>query len=216
MDENINKKYNKLKVIRFDHIGKYKEKYYLFKCDCGKEKIINLSNVKSGKTKSCGCNYKNSGFKKKYNKYINRKEYIIGYTTNTNKKFYIDKDDYKKIKDVSWYEASNGYVCHKDKNKKVILMHRLITECPKNKIVDHINNNKKDNRKSNLRITNYSINGLNKRKLPKGIFKIKRAKKEYYVIQLRGYRGICKTYKEAKEKRDKIIEKEYLILKKNI
>lgn len=212
MDENINKKYNKLKVIKFDHIGKSKEKYYLFKCECGNEKIINLSNVKSGKTKSCGCNYKISGYQKKYNKYIKRNNYVIGYTTNTNEKFYIDLDDYDKIKDLSWYEASNGYITHKDTNKKVILLHRLITKCPNDKIIDHKNHNKKDNRKNNLKITTYSINALNKKKKPKGICKVKRNKNEYYVVQLNGYRGIYKTYDEAKKIRDKIIEEEYLQL----
>ena len=218
MDEYIGKKYNKLKVISYDHKGKYNEKYYLFECECGNKKIINFQNVKSGKTKSCGCNYKEilGKLNKKENKYLFKKNYVIGYTTNTSKIFYIDKEDYDKIKDISWYEDYNGYICHKERNKKVILMHRLITKCPNNKIVDHINHNKKDNRKNNLRITDYSINGLNKEKLPKGICKIKSGKKKYYVIQLKGYRGICKTYKEAREKRNKIIKEEYLVLRNYI
>jgi len=32
-----------------------KRKVALYKCDCGKEKIISVYNVASGKTKSCGC-----------------------------------------------------------------------------------------------------------------------------------------------------------------
>ena len=215
MDENIGKKYNKLKAVKYDHKGKYNEKYYLFKCDCGKEKVINLSNVKTGKTKSCGCNYKLSGYQKKYNIYEIKNDYIIGHTTNTNKEFLIDKEDYNKIKKLSWYEQKNGYVCHKDTRKKIILLHRFIMNCPKNKIVDHINHNKKDNRKQNLRITNYSINSLNRKKIPNGISKTIIDNNIYYIVQLKTYRGCFKNYNDAKKLRDKIIKNEYLPIRRN-
>ena len=45
LDENINKKYGKLTIIRLDHIDKYYIKHYLCKCDCGKEKVINFPNM---------------------------------------------------------------------------------------------------------------------------------------------------------------------------
>lgn len=37
-------------------------------------------------------------------------------------------------------------------NGKAIFMHRLIMNCPEDKVIDHINANGLDNRKSNLRI----------------------------------------------------------------
>lgn len=52
----IGEKYNHLtcisEVIKKD---KYYNKYYLFKCDCGNEKIICGKSVINGKTTSCGC-----------------------------------------------------------------------------------------------------------------------------------------------------------------
>lgn len=48
-------KFGRLTCIRFDHIGKHYRSYFLFKCECGKEKIILGSGVISGNTKSCGC-----------------------------------------------------------------------------------------------------------------------------------------------------------------
>jgi len=48
-------KFNRLTAIRFDHIGKHYRSYFLFKCDCGNEKIILGSLVLSDNTKSCGC-----------------------------------------------------------------------------------------------------------------------------------------------------------------
>lgn len=47
-------KFGKLTVLKLDHIEKSK-KYWLCKCDCGKEKIVNGYSLKRGDTKSCGC-----------------------------------------------------------------------------------------------------------------------------------------------------------------
>ena len=48
-------KYNKLTAIRFSHRNKWNQQFWLFRCNCGKEKVICVSNVKSENTKSCGC-----------------------------------------------------------------------------------------------------------------------------------------------------------------
>lgn len=151
-------------------------------------------------------------FQKKFNKYISDDKYVIGYTTNTNKEFYIDLDDYEKVKKLSWYEDKKGYVVHKDKS--MIFLHRFITHAPKGKIVDHINHNKKDNRKDNLRITGYKENSLNRTILPNGISRHKVGNNDYYMVQLNGYRGNYKSYKEALEKRNTIINNEYLIIER--
>lgn len=47
--------YNRLTAVCLDHIGKHNRSYFVFKCSCGKEKVILGSLVKSGNTKSCGC-----------------------------------------------------------------------------------------------------------------------------------------------------------------
>lgn len=51
---NPKEKFNRLTVIKFDH-SKNGRSYFLFQCDCGEEKVILGSLVKSGNTKSCGC-----------------------------------------------------------------------------------------------------------------------------------------------------------------
>ena len=51
----IGDKYNKLTCMSYDHKDKNHIKFYLFKCDCGKEKIMAGPSVKSGHAKSCGC-----------------------------------------------------------------------------------------------------------------------------------------------------------------
>jgi hypothetical protein len=47
-------KFGRLTAIKFSHKNKNKL-YWLFKCDCGNEKIVEKSKAISGHTKSCGC-----------------------------------------------------------------------------------------------------------------------------------------------------------------
>lgn len=48
-------KFNRLTAIKLDHVGSHYRSYFLFRCDCGNEKVILGSGVISGNTKSCGC-----------------------------------------------------------------------------------------------------------------------------------------------------------------
>ena len=50
-------RFNKLIVLK-DLGLKNKNRIFLLKCDCGNEKIITLTSIRSGKTKSCGCIHK--------------------------------------------------------------------------------------------------------------------------------------------------------------
>lgn len=45
--------YKKERIIKGKRNGYFY--YYLCKCDCGKEKIVNDKNLLRGATKSCGC-----------------------------------------------------------------------------------------------------------------------------------------------------------------
>jgi len=48
-------KFGRLTAIKLSDIVKYGISYWLCKCDCGNEKIINSASLKNGNTKSCGC-----------------------------------------------------------------------------------------------------------------------------------------------------------------
>lgn len=48
-------RYGRLTCLKFSYIGKHSRSHFLFKCDCGKEKVILGAVVVSGNTKSCGC-----------------------------------------------------------------------------------------------------------------------------------------------------------------
>ena len=140
-------------------------------CECGNPNLIlvRAGALKNGNTKSCGCldsettAKRNKDFCKKYNTYDLSGEYGVGYTSK-GEEFYFDLEDYDLIKDYCWHLDAYGYVISQNSgtknNRKHIKMHRVLL--PKFKIVDHINHNKRDNRKYNLREVTDSQNSMNK------------------------------------------------------
>lgn len=80
----------------------------------------------------------------------------------------IDCEDLPLLNKNSWCVSSNGYAKRgtKSKGKTTIhYMHRVVTRAKKGEYVDHINGNRLDNRKSNLRVCDQSVNGLNRTSL---------------------------------------------------
>lgn len=78
--------------------------------------------------------------------------------------FVIDKDDLEKISNFTWHLNQNGYVESVDyKSREHIKAHHIIIgKPPKGLVTDHINRNRLDNRKSNLRHVTPRENCLNR------------------------------------------------------
>ncbi len=51
----VNKRFERLIVIRFSHVSDSRRTYWFVKCDCGNTKIVRGTSLRSGNTKSCGC-----------------------------------------------------------------------------------------------------------------------------------------------------------------
>lgn len=118
----------------------------------------------------------------------------------------IDKEDVKIIQQYKWHLNNYGYAMTTPKKGKMILMHRLITNCPNNLVVDHINHIKTDNRKNNLKVCTQKENTQNRKEPAKGITKISRRNNVYYIVQLGGkYLGCFKNINDAIEKRKSYI-----------
>lgn len=146
---------------------KYGSKKWICQCDCKNKTIrsVREGDLKNGKSASCGCDKKgiikfNKETKAKINKYDLSGEYGIGWTSNTNKEFYFDLEDYDKIKQYCWREGQWGYcmTTTKEDNKGKFIQHILLNT---NKTIDHKNRNKMDNRKENLRVCTMQENRIN-------------------------------------------------------
>lgn len=71
-----------------------------------------------------------------------------------------DKADYLYVSSHRWRLTNSGYaMTYVD--RKGVFMHRAIAACPKGLEIDHINHNKMDNRRCNLRIVTRGQNALN-------------------------------------------------------
>lgn len=78
-------------------------------------------------------------------------------------------DDDANVGDYIWYKTYYGYAY----NPVCGFMHRYIMNCPEDMVVDHINGDRLDNRKSNLRICTQHQNNMagSRKKNSKSLFK---------------------------------------------
>ncbi len=77
-----------------------------------------------------------------------------------NKFALVDDSDFAWLSQWSWCVSTKGYAVRKQ-NGHNVTMHRLINNTPEEFQTDHINRNKLDNRRSNLRTVTNSQNHFN-------------------------------------------------------
>lgn len=82
-------------------------------------------------------------------------------TSKPNEFAIVDDEDYEYLNQWKW-SYSNGYAIKRNQ-KSSIGMHRLILKVPNNMVIDHINHNRLDNRKENLRICSKKQNSYNQK-----------------------------------------------------
>lgn len=156
------------------------------KCDCGNEHHISVRGLRYRKTRSCGrcpsVRYEKHGL-------------ITQGVFSDGSYFIIDSDDFNKVKVHSWSRSGNGYI-HSMINGKHVCLHRHIIKINQpGLMVDHINRNKWDNRKENLRITDGVGNGLNKKLDKSGKTSI--------------YRGVCWDKSRSKWRAEIAVGRKY-------
>jgi len=129
------------------------------------------------------------------------------------KKVLYDREDEDLVSQFSWY-LNKGYVETK-KRGRTLLLHRLVTGLydeenrskAKDLVVDHVNGDKLDNRKENLRVVSVQQNAMN-RKRSVGVH-LTPTGKWIAVTTLNGKTYHLGTYGsrgEAKEVYDKMME----------
>lgn len=89
--------------------------------------------------------------------------------TVNNKKVLVDDEDYQKLYPGSFFINNRGYVIFSKYNKQTqksdkVRLHRFLINVDDQQYVDHINGDKLDNRKQNLRTATQSQNIANSKK----------------------------------------------------
>lgn len=107
----------------------------------------------------------------------------------------VDDDDYEKYNHLVWHLSDTGYAVRK--SGKTVRLHRLIMDCPEGMVIDHLNGDKLDNRKSNLRICTQSENAKNMHNV-KG-YSYDKSKNKYVVRYRNKFYGRYATEEEAKK-----------------
>lgn len=88
-----------------------------------------------------------------------------GIFTSKGEEILVDTEDLPVLIPYNWVVFNTGYAMAKGKQtnyeRDTIAMHRLLMSPPKPMVVDHINQQRSDNRKNNLRVVTRSENHLN-------------------------------------------------------
>lgn len=123
---------------------------------CGSQRIRTLSSIKYKKSECCyDCppDYK----------FTVNGDYAVGHLADGTE-FMIDAEDTSLVEKHYWYINGNGYLFRRDaKTRELFYMHRVILGLTPDddRVVDHLNHNKLDNRKCNIRIVTQSENCMN-------------------------------------------------------
>ena len=120
----------------------------------------------------------------------------------------VDVVDLERVKEHRWTLNDNGYV-RTFIGTTPMYLHRFICDYDGSLTVDHINRDKLDNRRSNLRIVSQTVNNLNKE--VKGYRNTKRNLQKPFYVRLHTKSGFsyCKyfaTKEEAREAYEKMRE----------
>lgn len=118
----------------------------------------------------------------------------------------VDDEDYEYLSMNSWCYAK-GYAVRGTRSRKEgwcrqVHMHRVINNTPEGMFTDHINRNKLDNRKENLRTVDRRENALNNGKTTRGVYKVKNRNGWMAQLSIYGkpkYLGYYQTKQEAVE-----------------
>lgn len=215
-------KFGKLTVIRRTRM-KDRNSYWLCRCECGVEKEISMTALRNGQN-SCSCSmYDWVEDRIIGNEYTVDENNIVHVTLRSGEEMLCDVDDWERMKKYTWRTNLCGYASASI-NKKQKRFHVEIMGKKDGYVLDHIDRNKLNNQRNNLRFVTQQGNAVNSNLSKnntsgiKGVGKDRKRKKWYARIMLNGkniHLGYYDTIEEAAEARRKGEEKYFKPLFEN-
>ena len=159
--------FGRLTVVEFHHSDN--GTHWLCRCDCGSTCVVTTSALRRGHTQSCGCHNRDrssathSGARKG-NLFRIDGNIVYVRLSNCDDEFTCDADDLGLVLRETWRKSDTGYATY-GKSKT---FHNALLSPPSGFVVDHINRNKLDNRRCNLRVVPQSTNVQNAGGTPRG------------------------------------------------
>ena len=205
----VNQKFGHLTVVKFSH-SENGRAMWLCDCDCGNTNVIIKGKyLLNGDTKSCGCanieRIKQMGKDNQKHNNIKQVDNIIDVMLCEDKFFMCDIKDWENCNNIYWYLNNTGYA-RGVVDGKSILFHNYIIETGDDEEIDHIDGNRLNNTRTNLRVIKRIDNMKNKGKYINntsgvtGVYYHKKLDKWEARIQADGishYLGIYDNYEDA-------------------
>jgi len=132
----------------------------------------------------------------------NKKRHVYIKVFGSNKRTLVDERYLGKVSSTKWHLYKGGYA-RGMVNRKLVYLHNIIMPKKDGFVVDHINNNKLDNRRSNLR---YLTNHQNITRSPgwmrgkfKGVYKNTKGETWFAAITYHGIQARLGSFRSEKE-----------------
>lgn len=140
-------------------------------CDCGNKTVVDGRRLRNGGTKSCGCLWKEKivegsiRYNKKENEYREVGSVVYVKLANSDKEMIVDADMWKNwARQYRWRLGRDGYAYTTTRQEGYIIFHiRAFPNCPSGMLRDHIDGNRLNNTRSNIRFVTPSQNMYNRK-----------------------------------------------------
>lgn len=163
-------RFGRLTVIgRAENVSS-RQAYWNCICDCGNMTVVNGCSLRSGQTKSCGCLWKEKIIEgsikhnKKQNDFSVEGDIVFVNLSCSDKTMMVDLDVWDSwAKNYLWRESKDGYAYTAHRKYGRTFFHRkAFPDCPDGMVRDHIDGNRLNNTRKNIRFVTPSQNMFNR------------------------------------------------------